>query len=113
MRAQPFALTTNANATSASSTAASTSTLGLDELGSVSVDRHLVGRVVPRRFLVAWQSAPPAETGDAVLVAVEGNTYLSVPILDFGSEHDDAKTATARGACPGSRHCTPSATPLP
>ena len=28
-------------------------------------------------------------TGDALLVSVEGNTYLSVPILDFGSEHGE------------------------
>ena len=28
-------------------------------------------------------------TGDAVLVSVEGNTYLSVPILDFGSENGE------------------------
>ena len=28
-------------------------------------------------------------TGDAVLVSVEGNTYLSVPILGFGSENGD------------------------
>ena len=28
-------------------------------------------------------------TGDAILVSVEGNTYLSVPILDFGSENGE------------------------
>jgi hypothetical protein len=35
-------------------------------------------------------NGPAKGTGDTLLVSVEGNTYVSVPILDFGSEGDDA-----------------------
>ena len=31
-----------------------------------------------------------------MLVSVEGNTYLSVPILDFGSDQGDEQSASAR-----------------
>ncbi len=35
-------------------------------------------------------------TGDALLVSVEGNTYLSVPILGFGAENDEVDNAEER-----------------
>ena len=35
-------------------------------------------------------------TGEALLVSVEGNTYLSVPILGFGAENDEVGNGEER-----------------
>jgi hypothetical protein len=40
------------------------------------------------------------ETSQAILVSVEGNTYLSVPILDFGSDRGD-EPGIREGRIPG------------
>ncbi len=46
----------------------------------------------------------------AILVAVQGNSYFNVPVLEFGAEHGEEAAAAARDACPGCRRSTRSAT---
>ena len=67
-------------ATSASRDERQHERFGLDELGRPVRDRHLGGGIIAGRFR-SLNSGSVNGTGDAFLVSVEGNTYLSVPIL--------------------------------
>jgi FG-GAP-like repeat/Bacterial pre-peptidase C-terminal domain len=76
----------NANAAGASQTAASTSTSASTSSGSLSATAtSTVGLSLGTFSSLGNGSA--TGTDDAVLVSVEGNTYLSVPILGFGPEN--------------------------
>jgi len=77
-------LTASANATSASTTAASTATSASTSSASVSATATSTVGLSLGGFSSLGNGFTKG-SGDAVLVSVEGNTYLSVPILDFGS----------------------------
>jgi len=80
--------TASVNITSASltgvstSSSASTSSSSLSATGATAVGLSLGNFYSPG-------NGPTKGTGDAVLVSVEGNTYLSVPILGLGSENGE------------------------
>jgi hypothetical protein len=81
---QVVALTSNATAASGSTAAASTSASASTNSSALSVNvTTTVGLSLGGFSSLGNGSA--RGTGDAVLVSVEGNTYMSVPILDFGS----------------------------
>jgi hypothetical protein len=82
---QLVVLTTNATATAASITAASTSaTASTSSLSVAAITTTSVGLSLGG-FTSVGNSVTKG-TEEAVLVSVEGNTYVSVPILGFGSE---------------------------
>ena len=85
---QVVVLTANANATSASATAASTSTSASTSSGALSATATSTVGLSLGGFSSLGNGSTRG-TGEAVLVSVEGNTYLSVPILDFGSENGE------------------------
>ena len=89
-------LTSSTNATSASAAAASASTSSSTSSGALSIAvTAAVGLSLGGFSSVGYGST--TETSDAVLVSVEGNTYLNVPILDFGSERgEDAGSGGGR-----------------
>jgi hypothetical protein len=90
-----FALATTAIATSASSTAATTSTSTSTSSASVSSTATAsVGLSLGGFSSLANRSTTGNDS--TVLVPVEGNTYLSVPILDLGSGNDDEGGAGER-----------------
>jgi hypothetical protein len=80
-------LTGNVNSASTSaaavsaSTSASTSSVSVTAIVTTTVGLSLGG-------FTSLGNTTSRGTGDALLVSVEGNTYLSVPILDFGSESE-------------------------
>jgi FG-GAP-like repeat/Bacterial pre-peptidase C-terminal domain len=89
------ALTTSAIATSASATTASASTLSSTSSASVSsTATSSVGLSLGGFSSLGNSSA--SGSGGTVLVPVEGNTYLSVPILDLGSGNNDDNAAGER-----------------
>jgi hypothetical protein len=84
------AIATNAAATTASaSTSSSTSSGALSATATSSVGLSLGG-------FSSLKSGSSTETGEALLVSVEGNTYLSVPILGFGAENDEVGNGEER-----------------
>ncbi|MFI5455663.1 MAG: FG-GAP-like repeat-containing protein [Isosphaerales bacterium] len=79
-------LTASTNAASASTTAVSASTSSAStSSGSLSATATGAAGLSLGSFS-SLGNGSTKETGDAVLVSVAGNTYLSVPILDFGSD---------------------------
>jgi hypothetical protein len=89
-------LTSATNATSASTASASASSSASTSSGALSIAvTAAVGLSLGGFSSVGYGST--TETSDAVLVSVEGNTYLNVPILDFGSERgEDAGSGGGR-----------------
>ena len=85
---QVVLLTANLNTTTASVTAVSTSTSASTSSGSVSATAISTVGISLGTFS-SLGNGPTKGTGDAVLVSVEGNTYMSVPILGFGSENEE------------------------
>jgi hypothetical protein len=81
-------LTASATATSASASAASASTSASASSGALSATATSAVGLSLGGFS-SLSSGSSRGNGDAVLVSVEGNTYLSVPILDFGAENDE------------------------
>ena len=89
------AFTTSAIATSASTTTASTSTSTSTSSATVSsTATSSVGLSLGGFSSLGNRSA--RGSGETVLVPVEGNTYISVPILDLGSGNDDEGGAGER-----------------
>ena len=78
--------TATANAASASQTAVSASTSASTSSGSLSATATSTVGLSLGNFSSSLGKSSTEETDDALLVSVEGNTYLSVPILGFGSE---------------------------
>jgi len=85
---QAFVLSANVNATSASLAVVSTSSSASTSSGSLSATTTSAVGLSLGNFSSLGNSSAKG-TGDAVLVSVEGNTYLSVPILGFGSENGE------------------------
>jgi len=83
---QGVVLAGNVNAASATASAASASTSASTNSGAVSVTVATTVGLSLGGFSSLGNGFTRG-TGDAILVSVEGNTYLSVPILDFGSEY--------------------------
>ncbi len=82
-------LTSSTNATSASTAAVSASTSSAStSSGALSATATGATGLSLGGFSSLGNRATK-ETGEAVLVSVEGNTYLSVPILNFGSENGE------------------------
>jgi len=84
-----FTATANAVAASASQTAATTSTSASTSSGSLSA----IATSSMGMSLGIFSSLGNSSTtgpGGTILVPVEGNTYLGVPILDFGSGNEGA-----------------------
>ena len=92
---QLVVLTSNATATSASATAASTSASASTSSGALSATAtSTVGLSLGGYSSLKRGSSKG--TGEALLVSVEGNTYLSVPILGFGAENDEVGNGAER-----------------
>ena len=92
---QSFTLAASAVVTSASATAATTTASVSASSSSVSVNTTTsVGLSLGNFSSLGNRSS--GGIGGTVLVPVEGNTYLSVPILDFGSANDEEAAAGAR-----------------
>jgi hypothetical protein len=91
--AQPVtALGSTTAATSGSSGASASASSSSSSSSSAGATAAAVATAAMGLSLGGFTSVgngPTEETGAAMLVAVEGNTYLSVPILDFGSEGDE------------------------
>ena len=110
---QLVVLTANATATSASATAASTSASASTSLGALSATATSTVGLSLGGFSSLNRGSSEG-TGDALLVSVEGNTYLSVPVLGFGAENDDVGDdaephALALGPASHRRHVAPGA----
>jgi hypothetical protein len=81
-------LTASTVATSGSTSSASTSSSASTNSGALSATAtSSIGLSLGGFSSLGNRSTN--DNGEALLVAVEGNTYLSVPILDFGSGHGD------------------------
>jgi len=88
-------LTSNSSATSAAATSSSSSTSASTSSAALSVSAaSTVGLSLGGFSSLGNRST--GGTGEAILVSVEGNTYLSVPVLDFGSDQSDEQGASAR-----------------
>ena len=86
--AQFVILTSTTTATSASATSASASTSASTSSGALSATAtSAVGLSLGGFSSLGNRSTN--ESGEALLVSVEGNTYLSVPILNFGPGQGD------------------------
>ena len=82
---QAFVLSANVNATSGTVTGVNTTSSASTSLGSLSATATAAVGLSLGSFY-SLGNGSTIGTGDAVLVSVEGNTYLSVPILGLGSE---------------------------
>ncbi len=109
---QPTVLTASAVATSANASAAasatasaSTSSGALSATATSAVGLSLGG-------FTSLSSGSSKGTGDALLVSVEGNTYLSVPILDFGAENDEVGESAQRDPGLSAQHAFGDTSPL-
>jgi hypothetical protein len=92
---QVVVLTSNAIAASAPQTAASTSTSASTSSGSLSTAvTSTVG--LSLGSFSSLGNGPAQGADDAILVRVEGSSYISVPILGFGSEDEDADNGEGR-----------------
>jgi hypothetical protein len=109
---QLFVLTATASSGSASPGGVSASGSAATSSGAVSVSAtSAVGLSLGTFSSLGSGSAKGAS--DAVLVSVEGNTYVSVPILDFGAEHGaDAGSEEGRMPWLSSLHPVGDASPL-
>ena len=88
-------LTSNSSATSAAATSSSASSSSSTSSAALSVSAaSTVGLSLGGFSSLGNRST--GGTGEAILVSVEGNTYLSVPVLDFGSDQGDEQSASAR-----------------
>ena len=85
---QLVVLTSSAIATSASATAASASTSASTSSGALSATATSAAGLSLGGFS-SLKNGSSTGTGEALLVSVEGNTYLSVPVLGFGAENDE------------------------
>ena len=92
---QLVVLTANSTATSASATAASTSASASTSSGALSATATSAAGLSLGTFS-SLNSGSSQGTGDALLVSVEGNTYLSVPVLGFGAENDEVGNGEQR-----------------
>jgi hypothetical protein len=92
---QLVVLTASATATSASATAASTSTSASTSSGALSATATSSVGLSLGGFS-SLKGGSSAGNGEALLVSVEGNTYLSVPILGFGAENDEVGNGEER-----------------
>ena len=92
---QLVVLTASTIATSASATAASTSGSASTSSGAVSATATSSVGLSLGGFS-SLNGGSSTGTGEALLVSVEGNTYLSVPILDFGAENDEVGNGEER-----------------
>jgi len=89
---QSFILNGGSVATSASASAATTSASASTSSSSASVTATTTVGLSLGTFS-SLGNRSDSGTGGTVLVAVEGNTYLSVPILDFGPGNDGEASA--------------------
>jgi hypothetical protein len=105
-------LTSTSNATGASTAAASASAPASTTSSAVSATVSSAAGLSLGGFSSVGYG-PTKDTSDAVLVSVEGNTYLSVPILDFGSERgEEAGTGERRMPWLSSLHPIGDTSPL-
>jgi hypothetical protein len=88
-------LTATANAAGASQTAVSTSTSASTISGSLSATATSAVGLSLGSFSSLDNGSAPGP-GEAVLVPIEGNNYLSVPILGFGSQNGEADNGEGR-----------------
>ena len=98
---QSFSLTTGAVASSASATSSSSSASA--STSSTSSSASVTAATTIGLSLGTFSSLgnrSTGGTGGTVLVPVEGNTYLSVPILDFGPGNDQ-EAGAGEGRMPG------------
>jgi hypothetical protein len=108
---QLVVLTAGTTAASASaigtstSSSASTSSGALSTTGATSVGLSLGG-------FSALKGGSSTGTGEALLVSVEGNTYLSVPILGFGSDNDEVGNGEGRMPWLSAEHSFGDTSPL-
>jgi FG-GAP-like repeat len=99
-------IATSASATAASaSTSASTSSSALSVTATSSVGLSLGG-------FSSLKSSSSNGNEEALLVAVEGNTYLSVPVLGFGAENDEVGNGIERMPWLAAEHPVGGASPL-
>ena len=91
-------LTANVSAATASQTTVTTSTSTSNSSGSLSATATSAVGLSLGTFSSLGNGSPPGP-GEALLVPVEGNNYLSVPILGFGSE-SGAEATDGEGRMP-------------
>ncbi len=108
---QLVVLATNATATSASAAAASASASATTSSGAVSATATSAVGLSLGGFS-SLNSGSSKGTSDALLVSVEGNTYLSVPILGFGAENDEVGNGEERMPWLSALHPIGDASPL-
>ena len=105
-------LTSNATAASASATAATHEQLGRRRAsGALSATATSAVGLSLGGFSSLGNGSSRGD-GDAVLVSVEGNTYMSVPILNFGAENDEVGQGENRMPWLSALHPLGDATPL-
>jgi FG-GAP-like repeat/Bacterial pre-peptidase C-terminal domain/FG-GAP repeat len=108
---QPSLLSSSVIATSASATAASASTSASTSSGALSVSAtSSVGLSLGGFSSLKGSSSSGNE--EALLVSVEGNTYLSVPVLGFGAENDEVGNGEERMPWLAAEHPVGDASPL-
>src|SRR5262249_5141971 len=83
-----FVLSANVTAASASSAGVSTSASASSTSGSLAATTTSAVGLSLGTFSSSVGGSTKGTT-EAVLVSVEGNTYMSVPILGFGSEQEE------------------------
>jgi hypothetical protein len=88
-------LASTTNATSASATSASATSAATASTASVSATATSATGLSLGSFSSLGGGSAKGP-GDAMLVSVEGNTYLSVPILNFGGEGEEAGAGEER-----------------
>jgi FG-GAP-like repeat len=92
---QLVALTSSAIATNVAATTASASTSASTSSGALSATATSSMGLSLGSFS-SLKSSSSTETGEALLVSVKVNTYLSVPILGFGAENDEVGNGEER-----------------
>jgi hypothetical protein len=108
---QLVVLTASATATSASATATTTSSSASTSSGALSATATSAAGLSLGGFS-SLKGGSSGGTGEALLVAVEGNTYLSVPILGFGAENDEVGTGEERMPWLSAEHPVGDTSPL-
>ncbi len=97
---QSFSVTAGAIATGASATAAAATSSSASTSSSTASVTATTSVGMSLGSFSSLGNRSSSDVGATVLVAVEGNTYLSVPILDFGSSVDD-EAGAGRARMPG------------
>ena len=104
-------LSSSVIATSASATAASASTSTSTSSGALSVTATSSVGLSLGGFS-SLKSSSSSGNEEALLVSVEGNTYLSVPVLGFGAENDEVGNGDRRMPWLAAEHPVGDTSPL-